>query len=159
MAAGFGAIGKGIGAVGKGVGTAGKAVVKANKYTLGKAGKHIQNVANTASGYKPSLKGPAPKVETDVYGNTSLSTPKVTDPNSFAGRGGIKGALKRWITGDPQAGGEGEGDFRGNLKSTIDEQTKSKTQPAGKLKPPQDFSPDYEPVEFNPNWRNWKGRK
>ena len=141
----FSAIGKGVGAVGKGVG-------KANKYTLGKVGKHATNIANKVSGYEPDLKGPAPKVSTDVYGNTSLSTPKVVDPNSFKGRGGIKGGLKRVITGDPQAGKPGVKSTEDSPTSEVGVASAPKRPATGKLQAPL----EYEPVDFNPNWRNWK---
>lgn len=131
-------------AIGKGAAAAGKAAGKGAKYSMGKA----QDAANKASGYEPNLKGPAPKIETDVYGNTSLSTPKVQDPNSFKGRGGVKGGLKRVITGDPQAGGE-----KGTPKPSGSVSAPTASRPAtGKLQPPL----EYDKPEFNPNWRNWK---
>lgn len=145
----FEAMEKGLGAVAKGIGSgvskAGSGVSKAGKYTLGK----VTDAANKASGYKPNLKGPDPKVETDVYGNTSLSMPKVKDPNSFSGRGGIKGGIKRVLTGDPQAGSEDEGE---TPPAPGPDKASPKKAATGKLQPPL----EYENPEFNPNWRNWK---
>lgn len=144
MAAGFSGVAKGIGGLAK---TVGKGVVKANKYTMGK----VQQAANDASGYKPDFKGPAPKVETDVYGSTSLSTPKTQDPNSFKGRGGFAGAMKRVATGDANAGKPGS-ELGGFAKTEAPVKKETAKTKAKALTPPQDF----DNAEFNPNWRNWK---
>lgn len=139
----FSAIGKGIGAVAKGVG-------KANKYTMGKVGE----IANKASGYEPDMKGPAPKISTDTFGNASLSTPKVQDPNSFKGRGGFAGAVKRVASGDANVGRPGAR----KLLSPDEESKPTAKAPAAKKARATLQPPEYEKSEFNPNWRNWKSQ-